>query len=128
MRLAPLLFLIGFLRPALAQSSCRDISSFDFSNSVITARREARPVFSGAFNGPAPGGPIRLRNGRAFEWDEPAGSSSTIAEADWLECAIWSDNDAHASPARVVSLHYAWSPGLKRYARSWSEKACLWLP
>ena len=194
-----LLLLIGTLRPPIlaGQSACTDISSFDFPNRVIVAHREAHPVFYGTFNGPAPGGTIRLRNGRFYEWDEPTGVSKKNTKPDWLTeinrdlvvhppqsagvrllslvrthlsgtgsftyilgftcqdgslskifeasgqglnlvkvtdaamdlaVAIWAERDSHSSPSSVVSLHYVWSPRLKRYVRSSSNAACLWMP
>jgi hypothetical protein len=199
MRLASALLLIGILCPAVlaAQSACTDISSVDFHNRVLVARRATHPVFYGIFNGPAPGGPIRLSDGRFYDWDAAPGISDRNAAPDWLteidrdlvvqppqsagvrvlslvrthltgtgsftyifgfacqdghvskifeasgqglklgkitdsamvmDVAVWAERDAHASPSRVVSLHYVWSPRLRRYARSSSNAACPWMP
>ena len=199
MRLAFALLLIGILRPPAlaAQSACTDISSVDFRNRVIVARRAARPVFYGVFNGPAPDGPIRLSNGHFYDWDGAPRTSNRNTAPDWLteidrdlvvhppqssgvrvlslvrthltgtgsftyifgftcqngdvtkvfeasgqglklrtitdsamvvDVAVWAERDVHASPSRVVSLHYVWSPRLKRYVRSSSNAACPWMP
>lgn len=86
MRLAAVLFLAGILRPMAGaeQSGCREISLVDFRNRVIVARRETRPLFYGLFNGPAPGGPIRLRDGRSYDWDLTPGDSGRKPPPDWL--------------------------------------------
>jgi hypothetical protein len=196
--LVSMLVLAAFAPPVLARdSACVDISSVDFKNYLFVARRETRPVSYGAFNGPAPGGPIRLRNGRFYEWDETPEVSPGNSKPDWLteigrdlivhprqsagirvlsltrthltgtgsftyifafacrngavtkifeasgegvkltdvtdaamdiDVAVWAKGDAHASPSRIVPLHYVWSPESKRFLRSSSNAACPWMP
>jgi hypothetical protein len=199
MRFALVPLLAGTCWPAVmaGQPVCADISSVDFGNRVIVAEGEARPGSYGVFNGPGPAGPIRLTNGRYYEWDglpetpvgtrKPdwvtkiegellvhppqsggvrvlrlsrthltgtgsftyvlafmcqRGSVSKVFEASGqglklesvtdaaidLSVAVWAKHDDHASPSKVVSLRYEWSPRSRRYVRASSNGACPWMP
>ncbi len=59
-----------FCGPAIAVETCRDIASVDFRNRAIWAAPDHwKSEYGSEFNGPAPGGPLRLRNGVFREWD-----------------------------------------------------------
>ena len=77
---------------AIAAVSCRDIASVDFHNQVILAKSDSGKPFYGTFNGPGPGGPLRLRDGVFLEWDltpemwamlSPEEREETNRKPDW---------------------------------------------
>ena len=93
--LAPLSIWFAFVfgaSNAIAAVSCRDIASVDFSNQAILARNGAGKPYYGLFNGPGPGGPLRLRDGVFLEWDlspgmwamlSPEEREETNGKPDW---------------------------------------------
>jgi hypothetical protein len=77
---------------AIAAVSCRDIASVDFRNQVILARSDSGKPDYGVFNGPGPGGPLRLRDGVFLQWDltpgmwamlSPEEREETSRKPDW---------------------------------------------
>lgn len=50
-------------------AACRDVASIDFRNRVIPAASDLGKADYGTFNGPGPGGPLRLRDGLFLQWD-----------------------------------------------------------
>lgn len=69
MRLLNTICILSIVGPscALAQA-CRDIATFDFRNSIIRATGDDRDKRDyGLFNGPGPGGELRLRGGVFLE-------------------------------------------------------------
>lgn len=96
---------------ALAAASCRDIASVDFRNQVIRARSESWPDY-GLFNGPGPGGPLRLRDGVFLQWDltpgmwsmlSSEGRAETNAKPDW-KTTIQQDITLHPTATKAVRL------------------------
>jgi hypothetical protein len=101
--------------PVTLAASCRDIAKVDFRNRVILAPSYTGKPFYGLFNGPGPGGPLRLRNGMFLKWDGPAEMTRPSAEQrdenlrkpDW-KTTIEQDvllNPAGSSGVRVLTLH-----------------------
>jgi hypothetical protein len=61
------------LAPAARRAqACEDIAKFDFRNFTFETTPHTLKDY-GAFNGPAPDGPLKLRNGVLLEWDWPDG-------------------------------------------------------
>lgn len=68
---------------ALGAVSCHDISTVDFRNVVIPAANySGKPHYRGSFNGPGPGGPLRLRDGVFYQWDSGERDKDN-REPDW---------------------------------------------
>ena len=63
-------WLLGLtLAPLASGAACRDVASIDFRNRVIRAASDLGETDYGIFNGPGPGGPLRLRDGAFLQWD-----------------------------------------------------------
>jgi hypothetical protein len=88
---------------AIAAVSCRDIASVDFRNQVIPARSGSGRSYYGEFNGPGPGGPLRLRDGVFLQWDFPEEREDTNRKPDW-ETTIQEDITLHPTAAMDVRL------------------------
>ena len=63
----------------LRAAPCRDIANVDFRNHVIVAARYNGNPFYGLFNGPGPGGPLRLRAGVFLQWDLTPGEIAKLS-------------------------------------------------
>ena len=90
---------------AIAAVSCHDISSVDFRNLVIPAKAYSGKPYYGLFNGPGPGGPLRLRNGVFYQWDGGEHDKDN-AKPDW-ETTIQQDillHPAGSDAVRVIVL------------------------
>jgi hypothetical protein len=97
---------------AIAAVSCRDIASVDFRNQVIRARSDSGKPYYGVFNGPGPGGPLRLRDGVFLQWDltpgmwamlSPDEREETNGKPDW-KTTIQQDITLHPTPTMDVRL------------------------
>ena len=77
-------FFVFGVSNALAAVSCRDIGSVDFRNQVIHANSDSWPDY-GLFNGPGPGGPLRLRDGVFLQRDLTPGMWSQLSSEERSE-------------------------------------------
>jgi hypothetical protein len=72
MRVVAIVVALLLAPAARGAQACADIAKFDFRNYTFEATTRTFANF-GVFNGPAPDGPLKLRNGFSLEWDWPAG-------------------------------------------------------
>jgi hypothetical protein len=63
-----MLLLVDHLWGGVAAQACGDIAKFDFRNFTFETNPRTFKDY-GSFNGPAPDGPLKLRNGVFLEWD-----------------------------------------------------------
>ncbi|MBL8177294.1 MAG: hypothetical protein JNK48_21645 [Bryobacterales bacterium] len=61
--------LVLFASGLTGATRCRDIASADLRNAVLEAARDSGGHDYGLWNGPAPGGALRMRDGVAWQWD-----------------------------------------------------------
>ena len=88
---------------AVAAVSCHDISTVDFRNLVIPAATySGKPYYGGSFNGPGPGGPLRLRNGVFYQWDGGERDKND-RKPDW-ETSIQRDVLLHAAGSDAIRV------------------------
>ena len=113
--IAPISIWLAFMfgaSNAIAAVSCRDIARVDFHNQVILARSDSGKPDYGVFNGPGPGGPLRMRDGVFLQWDltpgmwamlSPEEREETNRKPDW-KTTIQQDVTLHLTATTDVRL------------------------